>query len=292
MPPNSRSREWTRCARISPPPARRRRRGSPRRSPNARRRLPQRLRPVGHQRLAVQLHADVDMLAQRPHRRLEILVVRRLGDREVKGEVRVLAVGLRVGRALHQRQRRRDLLQRLCVPPRRREPRGHRLDADAELVAALDVGDRLDPREAERHGLHLPHVAPGALPRMDEPLFAEPLQRCAQHRPRHPELLGKGRLGRQLPVRRIVPVRDPAVEQVVDPVGQPGLRPRPVAAFRPSGTVASFIFVFPRAGRRLDDRDEGILAAESAGLGDKLQAALAEQHAGDRNAGQDLAFDR
>ena len=55
------------------------------------------------------------MLAQRPHRRLEILVVRRLGDREVKGEVRVLAVGLRLRRSRHQRQRRLDLFERRTV---------------------------------------------------------------------------------------------------------------------------------------------------------------------------------
>ena len=178
MPPNRRSREWIRWSRISRsagvavPVADR---GEDRRM--LAEDLPKPLRPVGHQRLAVQLHADIDMLAQRPHRRLEILVVRRLGDGEVKGEVGVLAVGLRVGRPLHQRKRRRDLLQRLRIAPHRREPRRHRLDADAELVATLDVGDRLDPREAERHGADLAHIAAGALARMDEALIPQPLQR-------------------------------------------------------------------------------------------------------------------
>ena len=190
----------------------------------------------------------------------------------MKGEVGVLAVGQRVGRRLHQRKRRPDLLERRLSRRAGRQPRRAGLDADAELVAALDVGDRLDAREAERHGADLAHVAAGALPRMDEPLLAQPLQRHPQHRPRHPELVRQRLLRGQLLVGRVVAVRDPAVEQVVDPVGEPRPLPRAVAGgrpFRPDLSGPSSCAFLPAAAASTTET-RAVLGAESAGLGDKL----------------------
>jgi len=106
------------------------------------------------------------------------------------------------------------------ITPTGREGRSGRLDADPELVATLDVGNRLDGREAERCAAHLADIAPGTLARIDEALIPQPFQRGSQHGARDTELLGERLLRRQLLVRRIVAVRDPAVDQVIDPVCQ------------------------------------------------------------------------
>ena len=70
-------------------------------------------------------------------------------------EVGILAVDLGVGCRVHQRECRLDLLDGGGITPTGREGRRDRLDADPELVATLDVGDRLDAREAERCAAHL-----------------------------------------------------------------------------------------------------------------------------------------
>ena len=124
------------------------------------------------------------------------------------------------------------------------------------------VSTRAKPSGTVRH---LAHEAARPLPRMDQPLLAQPFQRLAQDRARHAELVGERLLGRQLLVRRIVAVRDPAVEQVIDPVGEPRPGARRLAAGRPFVLIRPVLHRCLSAGpRRRDDRDERILAAEAA----------------------------
>ena len=140
------------------------------------------LRAIGHQRLAVHLHADMDVLAQGAHRGFEILVVGRACHGQVKGEIRILAVDVRARGRAQELQRFFHLREGGSVAPLGGEARRIGLDRQAEFVAALDVGDGFHAGETQRRLLlRRPHEIARPLARIDQPLAAQPLQRRAQH---------------------------------------------------------------------------------------------------------------
>ena len=86
----------------------------------------------------------------------------------------------------------------LVLPALGGERRGGAFERGAELEAALDVGDGAHRREAQDGFVGTPlDVAPGALPRDDDAVLAQPRQRLAHHRARGAEAMRELGLGGQ-----------------------------------------------------------------------------------------------
>ncbi len=185
-----------------------------------------------HQRHAVELHADGDVLPQGLQRRHVVVVVRRLRDGEVEGEIGVLPVPMRARRVAHQLQGRGDRRQGGLVPAQGGVVGVIGLDRQPELVAALDVGDRLDRGIAQRVPLRrlrglVPDEAAGSAPRIDQPVFAQASQGLPHDRARHQELRGQLVLARQLLVGLVLARADLGQQVLIDLLDQRGLAPAP-----------------------------------------------------------------
>ena len=63
----------------------------------------------------MEAHADIDVLAQCPEGRREVLVIARLGDRQMKREIRVLAMLMRARGGAHEIERPFDLVERRAI---------------------------------------------------------------------------------------------------------------------------------------------------------------------------------
>jgi hypothetical protein len=114
------------------------------------------------------------------------VVVRRFRHRAVKGEVGVGAMELVAGRFPEVGKCCGDLLQSGLVAALGGEIGRRRLDGQAELVAALDVGNRLDRRigELRRRRALGADEGPCPLARVDDALVTQPRQRIADDRAR------------------------------------------------------------------------------------------------------------
>jgi hypothetical protein len=139
----------------------------------------------------------------------------------VKAEIGILAVAAPFGGVPQNREKLGDFVQLSPAAAGGGKGGGGGLDRQAEFVAALQVGDRLDRLEGQ--GLRLSrggNIAARSLTRDHQPLGPQPFQGGTDDRPRNLELAGKVIFPRQPRAVGILAVRDRPADAVVDDVGK------------------------------------------------------------------------
>ena len=171
------------------------------------------LRPGIHQRQAMQLHPDRDVILKRIERLGIVVVVGRLRDRSMKREINVVPMLKAPGRIEEALDRGLHGDESGLASSARRVSSRIRLEGQAELEAPLDVRDRLDPGEAERVVRDLAaHECAGSLPREDEAILPKPAQRFADDGSRYAVGGGKLVFPGQPRIRGIFAGRDPRAD--------------------------------------------------------------------------------
>jgi hypothetical protein len=105
-----------------------------------------------------------------------------------------------------------------AVPALRRQGRRGSLQADPELEAPLNVGDRADRDEAQNGVVRTArHIGARPLPRDDQPVVPQARQGLAHHRPRYLEAARQLGLRGEARILGELPGDDGSEDAVIDP---------------------------------------------------------------------------